>query len=117
MDGLVMTGKIRRDSNSVHRFTPIIMISGYGNIEKVFEARDMGVSEYIIKPITAGRVYDHICNIIERPRDFVACPTFNGPCRRRRANSSYGGGEERRKITQVNDGGPAQNDADVLPID
>jgi hypothetical protein len=54
-------------------------------------ARDAGVTEFLVKPITAHSLFSRIAEIIERPRAFVRCEGYFGPDRRRKNIENYAG--------------------------
>lgn len=95
MDGIELTLKIRRDALSVDRLVPIIIMTGYSAITRVSLARDIGVTEFLVKPFTANDLARRIQSIIERPRDFVDSGSFFGPDRRRRRDAQYQGPNRR----------------------
>ena len=90
MDGIALTKKIREDKDSPNPYVPIIMISGYASRMRVEDARDNGVTEFVIKPYTAKDLYNKIIQLIEHPRPFVKVDNFFGPDRRRQ-NIDYSG--------------------------
>ena len=94
MDGAELTRKIRSGEEGIDPYIPIIMVTGYSDMRRILEARDAGVSEYLVKPISAKRLYLRICAVIEHPRPFIRTEDFFGPDRRRRPVEH--GGEERR---------------------
>ena len=55
------------------------------------EARDAGVTEFIVKPITAKAVLDRLNAVIMKPRPFIKADGYIGPCRRRRDTPDYAG--------------------------
>lgn len=83
MDGLAFTKFVREQMEGGKRFTPIIMLTGRSEERDVIQARDAGVTEYIIKPFTAQGLYDRIKSVIENPRGFVLSDIYTGPDRRR----------------------------------
>jgi two-component system chemotaxis response regulator CheY len=91
MDGIAFTRHIRTDESSPNHFVPIIMVTGHTEIERVKEARDAGVTEFLAKPVTPHNLYARIAEIVERPRAFVRTETYFGPDRRRKVLESYGG--------------------------
>lgn len=95
MDGIELTLKIRRDHLSVDRLVPVIIMTGYSAITRVALARDIGVTEFLVKPFTANDLSRRIQAIIERPRDFIENDTFFGPDRRRRRDATYKGPDRR----------------------
>lgn len=100
MDGIELTMKIRRDGLSIDRMVPIIVMTGYSAITRVALARDIGVTEFLVKPFTANDLARRILSIIERPRDFVDADDFFGPDRRRRKMAEFSGQDRREKDRQ-----------------
>jgi DNA-binding response OmpR family regulator len=96
LNGLELTQKIRRDRLSKNPYVPIILMTGLSQKERVIEARDTGVTEYLLKPFTADDLYKRLVQIIERPRQFVKSDKFFGPDRRRRAAPDFHGPEKRK---------------------
>ena len=97
MDGIEMIEKIRRDPNSPDPYVPIILMTGYSDRLRVEKARDMGVTEFLMKPFTARDLYSRIVQVIEKPRQFVDAGAFFGPDRRRRQNIAYSGPYKREE--------------------
>lgn len=91
MDGITLTKRIRLSPQSHKRTIPIIMITGYTAPHRVAEARDIGVTEILVKPFTAGDLAKRLAYVINKPRDFVECASFFGPTRRRRVIPDYKG--------------------------
>lgn len=100
ISGLELTHLIRQDKLSPNKFAPVIMLSGYASFKRVFEARDAGVTEYMVKPFSAHDIAHRISHVINHPRDFVHCKTYFGPDRRRRVDLNYDG-EYRRATDNV----------------
>lgn len=84
MSGLELTEKVRRFEKVEKCYTPVIMITGRALQEDVETARDMGVTEYLIKPFNVKSLCDKIKSIVENPRKFVFSDEYVGPDRRRR---------------------------------
>lgn len=82
LDGASFTRIVRGAEDSVNIYLPIIMMTGFADRGRVFEARDAGVTEMIAKPITARAILDRIEAVIMRPRPFVKTPEYFGPSRR-----------------------------------
>ncbi len=93
--GLDLVNKIRRDPKSPNRMAPIIIMTGYSAMPRVTEARDQGVTEFLVKPFSAGDLARRIAHVINKPRDFVAAEGFFGPDRRRKPDDGYRGPEKR----------------------
>jgi PleD family two-component response regulator len=97
MDGLEFTRKVRLSRDSPNVFTPIVMVSGHSERGRIVAARDAGVNEFVVKPISAKSLFDRIQAVIERPRPFVRLKSYFGPDRRRK---TVGRGEEERRVAK-----------------
>lgn len=91
IDGISLTRMIRNDSRSPNPYVPIILMTGFSEKRRVVQARDSGVTEFLVKPFSARDLYRRIAQIIERPRQFVRSEDFFGPDRRRTRMGDYGG--------------------------
>ena len=97
MNGIEFTRRVRNDANSPNHFVPIIMLTGYTEVERVKAARDAGIHGFLAKPVQPKVLYDRLCELIDRPRKFVRCETYFGPDRNRRKSHDYQGTERRSK--------------------
>lgn len=95
MNGLDFVRKLRNDKTSRNPMIPVIMLTAYSEKDRVTEARDCGVNEFVVKPISAKTLYARIKEIIKHPRAFVQTPDYFGPDRRRR-DFKYSGAERRQ---------------------
>lgn len=91
MDGVEFTRIVRNAPNSVNPYLPIIMMTGHSEKSRVTEARDAGVTEFLVKPLTPRAVIDRINAVIYKPRPFVRTPDYFGPDRRRKTPRDYPG--------------------------
>jgi CheY-like chemotaxis protein len=60
MDGVDLTRLVRNAADSRNPFLPIIMMTGFADRPRVEEARDSGVTELIVKPVTARAIIDRL---------------------------------------------------------
>lgn len=90
-NGIELAHQIRTHRRSPDPFVPFILMTGFSEKRRVFEARDMGVTEFLVKPFTARDLYKRIEQVIERPRQFVRNEDFFGPDRRRKILEDYKG--------------------------
>ncbi|HIJ43070.1 MAG: response regulator [Rhodospirillales bacterium] len=95
VNGIEFVKTVRRSDDSPNPFLPIIMLTGYSEMRRIIEARDAGVNEFVVKPISANTLFERIEALIERPRPFVRLEGFFGPDRRRK--SSDPARDERRQ--------------------
>ena len=91
IDGVEFTRLVRNASDSPNPFLPIVMITGYAERTRVMEARDAGVTEFVVKPVTARAVVDRLNNVIFKPRPFIRTPNYFGPDRRRKDDPKHNG--------------------------
>ena len=73
------------------------MLTGHTEADRVMEARDAGVTEFLAKPVSALQLFQRIRTIIEAPRQYVRTADYFGPDRRRRNELDYEGVERRRQ--------------------
>ncbi|MBX3507930.1 MAG: response regulator [Parvibaculum sp.] len=85
MDGFEMTRRIRASDagQAANPDVPILMISGHAGRENVTHARDQGVTDYLLKPLSAEMLYEAILAAVSRPIHFVETPDYRGPSPRR----------------------------------
>ena len=114
-DGIELSRKIRNDPMSPNKFVPIVMMTGYSHRIRVMEARDAGVTEFLVKPFRAKDLYARIEQLIEKPRKFVDAAEFFGPDRRRRKADEYQG-PKRREVDEfaMATGGDNEGAAEIL---
>jgi CheY-like chemotaxis protein len=103
VDGISLTRRIRNDAASPNPFAPVILMTGFSEKHRVLEARDAGVTEFLVKPFNARDLYLRLAQIIEKPRQFVRTQRFFGPDRRRKRGTDYEG--------------PRRRDTDIRPED
>ena len=104
LDGLDFTRLVRTGGDSPNPYVPIIMLTGHTEMNRVMEARDSGVHEFLAKPISAMGLYSRVRSIIENPRSFVRTKAYFGPDRRRKDSENYNG-TDRRKSDEATAGG------------
>ncbi len=95
LDGVEFTRLVRNSPDSIDPYLPIIMMTGHSEKNRVVEARDAGVTEFVVKPITAKALFDRIQAVIVRPRAFVKTDGYFGPDRRRMSSAAYTGPKRR----------------------
>ena len=91
IDGVEFTRLVRNAGDSPNPYLPIIMLTGYAERSRVMEARDAGVTEFIVKPVTAHAVLNRLNNVIFKPRPFIKTSEYFGPDRRRKQDENYDG--------------------------
>ncbi len=99
VNGVELVHKIRNDKRSPDPYVPVILMTGYSHKLRVEEARDNGITEFLVKPFTAKDLFTRISQVIEKPRQFVEAQNFFGPDRRRKRAKDYQGPEKREEDT------------------
>ena len=80
-DGLTFTRRLRRDPSNGQ--TPIILLTEAPDAALVAGARDAGVNEIVVKPISITALVKRLAHVLQMPRRFVRVESFIGPDRRR----------------------------------
>jgi len=112
MDGVEFTRLARNSPDSVNPYLPIIMMTGHAERSRVTDARDAGVNEFVVKPVTARAILERIQAIILRPRAFVQTDTYFGPDRRRSTPETYPGPWRRSSDPAARVGGAGVSGSD-----
>jgi CheY-like chemotaxis protein len=88
MDGYEMTRRIRAAhagrTSGGNRDVPVLMISGHVDAATVTRARDEGVTDYIVKPVTPALLYDRLRAAVAKPIHIVETATYRGPSPKRK---------------------------------
>ncbi|MDB5444190.1 MAG: response regulator receiver protein [Phenylobacterium sp.] len=83
--GVDLAVKLRRAEGNLNRRLPIIMVTGRAEGPVILAARDAGVDEYLIKPLTTVSLCQKLEAVLNRRRPFIETASYVGPDRRRRA--------------------------------
>ena len=94
-EGVTFARWLRNDPDSPAPYTPIILLTGHADRPKIVAARDAGVNEFCVKPVTPADLMKRIAWVIDRARPFVRSQTYFGPDRRRHDDPNYRGPERR----------------------
>lgn len=84
MSGIELVQRVRNDKTSPDRFMPIIMVTAHTERPRILTARDAGVNEFVMKPLSAKILFSRLNAVIEHPRRFVRTKDYFGPDRRRK---------------------------------
>lgn len=94
-EGVDFARWLRNAPESPAPYAPIILLTGHADRARIMAARDAGVNEFCVKPITPADLMKRIEWVIDRARPFVRSPTYFGPDRRRHDDPKYTGPERR----------------------
>jgi CheY-like chemotaxis protein len=91
MSGLEFTREVRRNTTGIARETPIILLAGVIDHDQLMSARQGGINEFLLKPVSAQGVLSRIEEVVLRPRKFIDSRNYVGPCRRRKEDPTFAG--------------------------
>lgn len=98
MNGLDFILEVRKRQGQ-ERYLPLIMLTGYAEPSRVAAARDVGVTEFLCKPVSANAILNRLESVIINQRPFVDVAGYFGPCRRRTKDKTYAG--KRRRLADA----------------
>ena len=109
MDGIEMSQIIRRavitpDSMIPDPRVPIVMLTGRHAMEDIVLARNVGINEFVIKPLSPASLLSRIETTLRRPRGFMTGAGYVGPDRRRKLELYYCG-----ELRRIEDPKPVKN--------
>ncbi|MEC9347608.1 MAG: response regulator [Pseudomonadota bacterium] len=97
--GVEFTHLVRHSDDSPNPFIPILMVTAYADRPTIIAARNAGVHDIVVKPVSAGVIAARLTDLILRPRNFVRTETYFGPDRREGASPDSG--DRRRHADEV----------------
>lgn len=97
MCGLELTKAIRDIDKETNGVTPVILTSGYADMEKVKEAIDTGVNDFLLKPFSVNDLASRVAYVVENPRECIDIEGYFGPDRRYGDASEYNGPDRRKE--------------------
>lgn len=112
-DGYDFVRSLRRHPDPSVRTVPVVMLTAVAEQAKVMAARDVGVTEYLVKPVSSGKLRARVIAALTRPRPFVACAGYVGPDRRRR-DAPDARARRRRLTDRLEEGGTDPDLAEVV---
>ena len=59
------------------------MLTGHGERSRVVKAVEVGVNEFLLKPVSSKALYDRLVSVLANPRPVVRQGTYYGPAPRR----------------------------------
>jgi two-component system, chemotaxis family, chemotaxis protein CheY len=94
MSGVEMVKTMRESHDNAIKYMPVIMLTGFSERGRIMAARDSGINEYLLKPVSPTSLYSRIRSVIEQPRRFVKTSVYFGPDRRR-GKEKFDGNDKR----------------------
>jgi len=84
VSGLVFVRQARTSKDNPNPQVPIIVLVEAPSAAKLAEARDVGTTEILTKPVSAKLLSERIRHILKNQRQFIQKGRFVGPDRRRK---------------------------------
>ena len=105
MNGIDLVRMVRMGRDSPNPHIPVIMLTGHTELQLVREARDVGIDEFVAKPVSVRGLYERLDAIATHPRPIVRSQRYVGPDRRAQRKRAHAGKERRRKRAWLEDRG------------
>ena len=90
LDALTFVKNVRASESDRQSEMRLIMITGNADTRRVIEARNAGVDEFLVKPISLRALHSRLLTLVDNPRTFVRTSTYTGPDRRRHSRPFAG---------------------------
>lgn len=101
MSGYDFVKKLRTDPSSPNRHLPVLMVTAHPEMWRVVAARDSGVNEVMVKPVSPDGLLKRLIYMVEKPRPFVESEIYFGPDRRRKSDLDYDGANRREGLSET----------------
>ncbi len=98
LDGAGFVRMVRSPDTFPFPEIPIIMLSGHGERRRVIEAVQIGVNEFLLKPVSSKALQDRLVAVLANPRPIVQSGDYYGPAPRKMANIHTDGDEAVAKV-------------------
>ncbi len=98
-NGLKLAKYIRKSPVKKIQKTPIILCTALTGLHSILNARDVGITEILAKPISPEQIMDKMSNAIFNERPFIVSEVYFGPDRRRRIRDLNGTQDRRQADT------------------
>jgi two-component system chemotaxis response regulator CheY len=85
LDGADFVRIVRSPGTFPQPDVPIIMLTGHGHRSRVMEAIQIGVNEFLLKPVSSKTLQDRLLSVLLNPRPLVKNGDFYAPAPRKLA--------------------------------
>jgi CheY-like chemotaxis protein len=89
LDGAGFVRMVRSPQTFPYPDVPIIMLTGHGERRRVIEAIQIGVNEFLLKPVSSKALQDRLVSVLIHPRPVVKSGSYYGPAPRKLAATVY----------------------------
>jgi CheY-like chemotaxis protein len=102
LDGSGFVRMVRSPETFPYPNVPIIMLTGHGERSKVVEAIQIGVNEFLLKPVSSKSLYNRMVSVLTKPRPVVKAGGYYGPVPRNLANINEDADHAMTQLVLVN---------------
>ena len=93
--------QVRTSAAVPDRTIPIIILTGVSNIGTIIAARNVGINDFLVRPIKLHRLVACLETALGNPKPFIHAGAYTGPDRRRKNPTDIYRGPERRAALQT----------------
>jgi two-component system chemotaxis response regulator CheY len=79
LDGAGFVRMVRSPETFPYPDVPIIMLTGHGERSRVIEAIQVGVNEFLLKPVSSKALQTRLISVLTNPRRVVKAGGYYGP--------------------------------------
>jgi two-component system chemotaxis response regulator CheY len=83
LDGAGSVRMVRSPETFPYPDVPIIMLTGHGERSRVIEAVQIGINEFLLKPVSSKALRDRLMAVLTDPRPLVKSGNYYGPAPRK----------------------------------
>jgi len=94
LDGAGFVRMVRSPQTFPYPDVPIIMLTGHGERSRVIESVQVGVNEFLLKPVSSKALKDRMIAVLTNPRPFVRNGDYYGPAPRKLLPGIHSDGDQ-----------------------
>ena len=94
LDGAGFVRMVRSPETFPFPDVPIIMLTGHGERSRVIEAVQIGVNEFLLKPVSTKALQDRMVAVLTKPRPVVQQGDYYGPAPRKMIAAVHADGDD-----------------------
>ena len=79
MDGAEFMRRVRSPTTFMYPAVPVIMLTGHSEKSRVMEAVNLGVHEFLVKPVSSTALLTRIVGVLTMPRPMIQRGNYYGP--------------------------------------
>jgi two-component system, chemotaxis family, chemotaxis protein CheY len=87
LDGASFVRMVRSPETFPFPNVPIIILTGHGERSRVVEAVQIGVNEFLLKPVSSKALHSRMVSVLTKPRQIVKSGGYYGPVPRNMVNA------------------------------